>query len=43
MKKILTLSLALLSATAFSQSVEIEKEGIRFCESTYPYNNGILA
>ena len=42
MKKILTLSLALLSATAFSQSVEIEKEGIRFCESTYPYNNGIL-
>ena len=42
MKKILTLSLALLSATAFSQSVKIENEGIRFCESTYPYNNGIL-
>lgn len=39
MKKILTLSLALLSATAFSQSVKIENEGIRFCESTYPYNN----
>lgn len=42
MKKILTLSLALLSATAFSQSVKIENEGIRFCESTYPYNKGIL-
>lgn len=42
MKKILTLSLALLSATAFSQSVKIENEEIRFCESTYPYNNGIL-
>lgn len=42
MKKVLTLSLALLSATAFSQSVKIENEGIRFCESTYPYNNGIL-
>lgn len=42
MKKILTLSLALLSATAFSQSVKIENKGIRFCESTYPYNNGIL-
>lgn len=42
MKKILTLALAFVSVTAFSQSVKIENNGIRFCESTYPYNDGIL-
>lgn len=42
MKKFLTLALALMSVTAFSQSVKIENNGIRFCESTYPYNDGIL-
>ena len=31
-----------MSVTAFSQSVKIENNGIRFCESTYPYNDGIL-
>lgn len=42
MRKIFSLYLVFLSVFVSAQTVRIADQGIRYCESTYPYNGGIL-
>lgn len=42
MKKIVSLMFTCLAMTLSAQNVKEINEGIRYCESTYPYQQGIL-
>lgn len=42
MRRVFSLYLFFLSVLVSAQTVRIADQGIRYCESTYPYNGGIL-
>ena len=42
MKKIISLMCAWLAITVSAQTAKIVSEDLRYCESTYPYQEGIL-
>ena len=42
MKKIVSLLFACLAMSVSAQTVKEVNDGIRYCESTYPYQDGLL-